>query len=204
MINYSIVMRSVNTNLFEINQAKARIKAAKANGEEPKPEDVALMASQCGTGQNVSSAKFFHPFVYKRFCPSRTWLAKSAVGIGSALDRHLNAEVGGDVVADGGAYAVAHVVEVLMVKGNGHIGRHRLLTIEVALPMLVELVAENGCQTGIAICRACPKHVVEIASHGNGKTWGEGNGILCRDVLGKADTTVGVLAKLGEHRSPKT
>jgi len=31
MINYSIVMRSVNANLFEINQAKSRIKAA----EEP-------------------------------------------------------------------------------------------------------------------------------------------------------------------------
>ena len=46
MINYSIVMRSVNTNLFEINQAKARIKAAKANGEEPKPEDTALVATE--------------------------------------------------------------------------------------------------------------------------------------------------------------
>jgi len=30
MINYSIVMRSVNANLFEINQAKSRIKAAEA------------------------------------------------------------------------------------------------------------------------------------------------------------------------------
>ena len=28
MINYSIVMRSVNANLFDINQAKSRIKAA--------------------------------------------------------------------------------------------------------------------------------------------------------------------------------
>ena len=32
MINYSIVMRSVNANLLEINQAKSRIKQAKKNG----------------------------------------------------------------------------------------------------------------------------------------------------------------------------
>ena len=35
MINYSIVMRGVNANLFEINQAKARIKAAQAAGQTP-------------------------------------------------------------------------------------------------------------------------------------------------------------------------
>ena len=36
MINYSNVKRSVNANLLEINQAKARIKEAKAKGETPK------------------------------------------------------------------------------------------------------------------------------------------------------------------------
>lgn len=46
MINYSIVMRSVNANLFEINQAKSRIKAAKAAGQEPAAEDVALVATE--------------------------------------------------------------------------------------------------------------------------------------------------------------
>ena len=46
MINYSIVMRSVNANLFEINQAKSRIKAAKAANEEPSAEDVALVATE--------------------------------------------------------------------------------------------------------------------------------------------------------------
>ena len=39
MINYSIVMRSVNANLFEINQAKARIKAAK-DAKAPKVQKV--------------------------------------------------------------------------------------------------------------------------------------------------------------------
>ena len=32
MINYSIVMRSVNANLLEINQAKSCIKQAKKDG----------------------------------------------------------------------------------------------------------------------------------------------------------------------------
>ena len=35
MINYSIVMRSVNLNLLEINQAKSRINQAKKDGKEP-------------------------------------------------------------------------------------------------------------------------------------------------------------------------
>ena len=46
MINYSIVMRSVNANLFDINQAKSRINKAKENGETPLPEDVALVATE--------------------------------------------------------------------------------------------------------------------------------------------------------------
>ena len=46
MINYSIVMRPVNANLLEINQAKARIKKANEANETPKPEDVALVASE--------------------------------------------------------------------------------------------------------------------------------------------------------------
>ena len=46
MINYSIVMRPVNTNLFEINQAKARIKAAQAKGETPNEADVALVKTE--------------------------------------------------------------------------------------------------------------------------------------------------------------
>ena len=46
MINYSIVMRSVNANLFEINQAKSRIKAAEKAGQTPSSEDVALVATE--------------------------------------------------------------------------------------------------------------------------------------------------------------
>ncbi len=46
MINYSIAMRGVNTNLFEINQAKSRIKAAQAKGETPAAADVALVKTE--------------------------------------------------------------------------------------------------------------------------------------------------------------
>ena len=46
MINYSIAMRGVNSNLFEINQAKKRINEAKAKGEKPKQADLDLVASE--------------------------------------------------------------------------------------------------------------------------------------------------------------
>ena len=43
MINYSITARAVNSNLFEINQAKTRINQAKAEGKQPDAKDVALV-----------------------------------------------------------------------------------------------------------------------------------------------------------------
>ena len=43
MINYSIVMRSVNANLLEINQAKSRINQAKKEGTTPDPKDLELV-----------------------------------------------------------------------------------------------------------------------------------------------------------------
>ena len=46
MVNYSLVLRSINTNLIEINQAKARIKAAKAQGTTPKTEDTDLVKTE--------------------------------------------------------------------------------------------------------------------------------------------------------------
>ena len=39
-------MRGVNANLFEINQAKSRIKAAQAAGKTPNSADTALVASE--------------------------------------------------------------------------------------------------------------------------------------------------------------
>lgn len=46
MINYSIAMRPVNANLFEINAAKGRIKAAQAKGESPSADDLALVETE--------------------------------------------------------------------------------------------------------------------------------------------------------------
>lgn len=46
MIDYSIVLKGVNPNLFEINSAKARIKAAKEGGLQPQASDVALVATE--------------------------------------------------------------------------------------------------------------------------------------------------------------
>ena len=46
MINYSIVMRGVNVNLFEINQAKARIKKAIEEGKEPEQADLDLVKTE--------------------------------------------------------------------------------------------------------------------------------------------------------------
>ena len=45
MINYSITARAVNNNLFEINQAKARIAQTKAEGKTPDTKDEALVES---------------------------------------------------------------------------------------------------------------------------------------------------------------
>ena len=46
MINYSIVMRSVNANLFDINQAKARIKKAIEEGKQPQTADTELVKTE--------------------------------------------------------------------------------------------------------------------------------------------------------------
>ena len=46
MLNYSIVMRSINSNLLNINQAKKRINEAKAAGQAPAQEDLDLVATE--------------------------------------------------------------------------------------------------------------------------------------------------------------
>ena len=53
MINYSLTMRPVNANLIEINRAKSRINAAKAAGEEPQAEDIALVATERSKEKNL-------------------------------------------------------------------------------------------------------------------------------------------------------
>ena len=64
MINYSIVMRSVNANLLEINQAKSRINQAKQEGKNPDQKDLDLLLGSKGaetadkfTAQNITQVK---------------------------------------------------------------------------------------------------------------------------------------------------
>ena len=46
MINYSITMRSVNSNLLAINQAKSRINQAKKEGKNPDEADLNLVKTE--------------------------------------------------------------------------------------------------------------------------------------------------------------
>ena len=46
MINYSITMRSVNSNLLAINQAKSRINLAKREGKKPAEADLNLVKTE--------------------------------------------------------------------------------------------------------------------------------------------------------------
>ena len=46
MITYSITMRSVNSNLLEINQAKSRIHQAKKEGKNPDQADLNLVKTE--------------------------------------------------------------------------------------------------------------------------------------------------------------
>ena len=46
MINYSITMRPVNANLFEINAAKGRIRRAEEEGRQPEQADLDLVKTE--------------------------------------------------------------------------------------------------------------------------------------------------------------
>ena len=54
MINYSIVMRSVNPNLIDINKAKARINAARDAGQMPDQADLDLVATEVQNAYAIS------------------------------------------------------------------------------------------------------------------------------------------------------
>ena len=65
MINYSLTMRPVNANLIEINRAKSRINAAKAAGEEPQSEDIALVATELHKA--LAQAQFAEVMTIEKF-----------------------------------------------------------------------------------------------------------------------------------------
>ena len=57
MINYSIVMRSVNANLLEINQAKSRINQAKKEGKHVEIVGTASPEGSKEINQKISQAR---------------------------------------------------------------------------------------------------------------------------------------------------
>ena len=66
MINYSIVMRSVNANLLEINQAKSRINQAKKEGKNPDQKDLELVKTEKFTIEKFAKHITSHGSVYSR------------------------------------------------------------------------------------------------------------------------------------------
>ena len=68
MINYSIVMRSVNANLLEINQAKSRINQAKQEGKNPEQKDLDLVKTEKQNAFAISQ----YTLAFLRLLPPRS------------------------------------------------------------------------------------------------------------------------------------
>ena len=68
MINYSIVMRSVNANLWEINQAKSRINQAKQEGKNPDQKDLDLVKTEKQNAFAISQ----YTLAFLRLSPPRS------------------------------------------------------------------------------------------------------------------------------------
>lgn len=76
MINYSIVMRSVNANLLEINQAKSRINQAKKDGKEPDKKDTDLVKTE---KQNAFAISQYTDVMTSRSLPSTSLLTAAYI-----------------------------------------------------------------------------------------------------------------------------
>ena len=63
MINYSITMRSVNTNLLEINQAKSRINQAKREGKNPDQADLIATVFMCAFFVVILLERYYFPTI---------------------------------------------------------------------------------------------------------------------------------------------
>ena len=73
MINYSIVMRSMNSNLVEINQAKSRINQAKEEGKTPDPKDLELVKTEKQNAFAIS--QYTDTMTLQKFCAHATHFA---------------------------------------------------------------------------------------------------------------------------------
>ena len=86
----------------------------------------------------------------------------------AALQGHLYAEGGIEIVSDRCPDAVAQVADVVERVGGKAVVDERLLSVEEGFPMLVELVAHDSREAGAAIGTVCPVEVVQISTDSHG------------------------------------
>ena len=89
------------------------------------------------------------------------------------LDGHFHAEGGIDIVSDSRPDPVAKVAKAIEGIGCEAVFGDGLLAVEVSLPMLIELIAQDSRETRTAVSVIIPIEVVEISSHRHGEFGGD-------------------------------
>ena len=88
MINYSIVMRSVNANLLEINQAKSRINQAKQEGKNPDQKDLDIVKTEKQNAFAIS--QYTDVMTIEKFAKQEREITQVAQTNLLALEQHLS------------------------------------------------------------------------------------------------------------------
>ncbi len=117
MINYSIVMRSVNANLLEINQAKSRINQAKKEGKTPDPKDLELVKTE---NQNAFAiSQYTDIMTIEKFAKHITELVKTenqnAFAISQYTDIMTIEKFAKHITSHGSVYSRADISAILYI-----------------------------------------------------------------------------------------
>ena len=187
MINYSIVMRSVNANLFEINQAKSRINAAVKAGETPAQADLDLVATEVQNAYAIAQyadvmtiekfAKHIstHGCVYSRAdisailymavdCMREQLLEGKKIRLGDLGDFSVSLQSKGAETAK--AFTAQNITGVNVVWDCGQEFKNLLADAEF------NLVASRSAQAAVLKAVQAGETVVDL----NAKTEGDGDG----------------------------
>lgn len=187
MINYSIVMRSVNANLFEINQAKSRINAAVKAGETPAQADLDLVATEVQNAYAIAQyadvmtiekfAKHIstHGCVYSRAdisailymavdCMREQLLEGKKIRLGDLGDFSVSLQSKGAETAK--AFTAQNITGVNVVWDCGQEFKNLLADAEF------NLVASRSAQAAVLKAVKAGEYVVDL----NAKTEGDGDG----------------------------
>ena len=187
MINYSIVMRSVNANLFEINQAKSRINAAVKAGETPAQADLDLVATEVQNAYAIAQyadvmtiekfAKHIstHGCVYSRAdisailymavdCMREQLLEGKKIRLGDLGDFSVSLQSKGAETAK--AFTAQNITGVNVVWDCGQEFKNLLADAEF------NLVASRSAQAAVLKAVKAGASVVDL----NAKTEGDGDG----------------------------